>query len=161
MEFGNLIEDELMTNSWMFEDVKPFKRVDKKYDERFIKDRKNFIENEASLLELALNISNLYKHKIKYEKEGYLEPILLWLYWKNRETFDKKFKSVFNLGDDPDNETENFIRIYLEQENDVIEEGCTVYPSWFANRYIRTDNDNSYGYEKDETGVNGTLLHYP
>ena len=77
MEFGNLIEDELMTNSWMFEDAKPFKRVDKKHDERFIKDRKNFIENEASLLELALNISNLYEYKIKYEKEGYLKPILL------------------------------------------------------------------------------------
>ena len=50
-----------MTNSWMFEDVEAFKRVDKKYDERFIKDRKNFIENEASLLELALNVSNLYE----------------------------------------------------------------------------------------------------
>ena len=30
MEFGNLIEDEVMTNSWMFEDVKAFKRIDKK-----------------------------------------------------------------------------------------------------------------------------------
>ena len=43
MEFGNLIEDELMTNSWMFEDAEVFKRVDKKYYEHFIKDRKNFI----------------------------------------------------------------------------------------------------------------------
>ena len=47
MEFGNLVEDELMTKSWMFEDVEAFKRVDKKYDESFIKDRKIFIENEA------------------------------------------------------------------------------------------------------------------
>ena len=60
MEFGNFIEDELSTNSWIFEDVEAFKRVDKKYNERFIKDRKNFIENEVSLLELALNIRNLY-----------------------------------------------------------------------------------------------------
>ena len=59
MEFGNLIEDELMTNSWMFEDVKTFKGVDKKYDERFIKERKKFIENEVSFLEPALNVSNL------------------------------------------------------------------------------------------------------
>ena len=77
MEFVNLIEDELMTNSWMLEDVEAFKRVDKKYDERFIKDRKNFIENKAFLLELALNVSNLYQYKIKYEKEGYLKHILL------------------------------------------------------------------------------------
>ena len=60
MEFGNFIEDELSTNSWIFEDVEAFKRIDKKYDERFIKDRKNFIENEVSLLELALNVRNLY-----------------------------------------------------------------------------------------------------
>ena len=40
MEFGNLIEDELMTNSWMFEYVEAFKMVDKKSDECFIKDRK-------------------------------------------------------------------------------------------------------------------------
>ena len=66
MEFGNLIEYELMTNRWMFEDVKAFKRVDKKYEECFIKDRKNFIENEASLLELALDVSNLYEHNTLY-----------------------------------------------------------------------------------------------
>ena len=47
----------------MFEDVKAFKKVDKKYDERFIKDRKNVVENEASFLELALNVSNLYECK--------------------------------------------------------------------------------------------------
>ena len=29
MEFGNLIENELMTNSWMFEDAEPFKWVHK------------------------------------------------------------------------------------------------------------------------------------
>ena len=67
MEFGNLIEDELMTNSWMFEDVKTFKGVDKKYDERFIKERKKFIENEVSFLEPVLNVSNLQEYKIKYE----------------------------------------------------------------------------------------------
>ena len=32
MGFGNLIEVELMTNSWMFEDVEACKRINKKYD---------------------------------------------------------------------------------------------------------------------------------
>ena len=116
MEFGHLIEDELMTNSWIFEDVEAFNRVDKEYDERFTKDRKNFIENEASLLKLAPNISNLHEYKLKYEK-GYLKPILLWLYWKNREIFEKKFKKHFNLGDDLHNETKNFMKICLEYED--------------------------------------------
>ena len=73
MEFGNLIEDELMTNSWMFEGVKAFQRVNKKYEERFTEDRKNFIENEVSLRELALNVSNLYEYKIKYDKRRLFE----------------------------------------------------------------------------------------
>ena len=68
-----------MTNSWMLEDVKAFKRVDKKYDERFIKDINIFIENKASLLELVLNVSNLHEYKTKYEKEGYMKLMLLWL----------------------------------------------------------------------------------
>ena len=73
MELGNSIEDELVTNSWMFGDVKAFQRVNKKYEERFIEDRKNFIENEGSLRELALNVSNLYEYKIKYEKRRLFE----------------------------------------------------------------------------------------
>ena len=72
-----------MTNNWMFEDVKAFKRVDEKYNEWFINDTKSFIENEVYLLELAQNVGNLYKDKIKYKKEGELKPILLWLYWQN------------------------------------------------------------------------------
>ena len=71
MELGNSIEDELVTNSWMFGDVKAFQRVNKKYEERFIEE--NFIENEASLRELALNVSNLYEYKIKYEKRRLFE----------------------------------------------------------------------------------------
>ena len=161
MEFGNLIEDELMTNSWMFEDVEAFKRVDKKYDERFIKDRKNFIENKAFLLELALNVSNLYQYKIKYEKEGYLKHILLWLYWKNRETFEKKFKKHFNLGDDLHNENKNFIKIYLEYGDDVLVriDVTNLYPGCFSNRYMK--GDNKYGFSKNETGVYMTDIHYP
>ena len=57
----------------MFDDVEAFKRVGKKCNERFIKDRKIFIESKASLLELVLNVSNLYEYKTKYGKEGYLK----------------------------------------------------------------------------------------
>lgn len=39
-------------NTWLYEDVDEFKKIDKKYNERFAKDRKNWIENEASLLDL-------------------------------------------------------------------------------------------------------------
>ena len=93
MEFGNLIEDELITNSWIFEDVKAFKRVDKKCDELFIKDRKNFIENESSLLELALNVSNLHKYKIKYEKKKVIWNLYCFGYIGNIEKLSrKKFK---------------------------------------------------------------------
>ena len=128
MEFGNLIEDELMTNSWMFEDAEPFKWVVKKYDERFIKDRKHFIINEASLLELALNVRNLCEHKIKYEK-GDLKPILLWLYWKSRETFEKKFKKHLNLGDNLDNQTKNFTcnrKMFLSESMELISTLATL-----------------------------------
>ena len=70
----------------MFQDVKIFKRVHKKYDACFIKDRKKFIENEASLLELALNVSNLSIYmntKLNMKKKvipklyffGYIEKI--------------------------------------------------------------------------------------
>ena len=41
--------------------------------ERFIEDRKNFIENEVSLRELALNVSNLYEYEIKYDKRRLFE----------------------------------------------------------------------------------------
>ena len=151
-----------MKNTWIFEDAKAFKRVDKKFDERFIKDRKNSIENEASLLELALDVSNLYEYKIKYEKECYLKPIRLWLNWKNRETFQKKFKKHFNLGDNLHNETKNFTKIYLEYEDDVFVrvDGAYFYPSCFANRYIRVKGDNEYRFNKNETGVYVTSLHY-
>ena len=128
MEFGNLIEDELMTNSWMFEDAEPFKWVVKKYDERFIKDRKHFIINEASLLELALNVRNLREHNIKYEK-GDLKPILLWLYWKSRETFEKKFKKHLNLGDNLHNQTKNFTwnrKMFLSELMELISTLATL-----------------------------------
>ena len=119
MEFGNLIEDELVTNSWMFEMLKHLKGLIKNTMNVSLRTEKFFIEIETSLLELVLNLSNLYKYKIKDEKQGYLKPILFWLYWKNRETFEKKFKKHFNLGEDLHYETKNFIKIYLEYKNDV------------------------------------------
>ena len=78
----------------MFEDVEAFIRVDKKYNERFVKDRKNFIENEALLLQLAQRVSNLHEYKMKYEKEGYLKPILLWLYWKIEKLSRENLRNI-------------------------------------------------------------------
>ena len=151
-----------MANSWMFEDVEAFKRVDKNYNKRFIKDRKNFIESEVLLLELALRVSNLYEYKMKYEKEGYLKPILLlWLYWKNRETFERKFKKYFNFGDELHNETKNFVKIYLEYEDVFVRvNGANLYPSCFANRYIRVKDDDQYRFSKSETRVYMTDVQY-
>ena len=107
-----------MTNSWMFEMTKHSKGLIKNTMNVSLRTEKFFIENETSLLELVLNLSNLYEYKIKYDK-GYLKPILFWLYWKYRETFGKKFKKHFNLGEDLHNETKNFIKTYLEYKNDV------------------------------------------
>ena len=49
-------------------------------------------------------------------------PILVWKYWLNREVFVKKFKEFFNLGNDDEGQTENFIRIYLENEDETFED---------------------------------------
>ena len=56
-----------------------------------LKTETKIIEHEAFSLELALNVSKLCENKIKYEKEEDLKPILLWAYWTNRATFEKKF----------------------------------------------------------------------
>ena len=68
---------------------------------------------------------------------------------------------MFNLKEDPCKETENLIRIYLENEEEVVEDKIKIYPPCFANRYIRIETDNSYGFEIDKTGVRGTDIHYP
>ena len=49
-------------NSLVFEDANAFKKVKTKYDEKWLVNRKNFIENEASLLELPLNVHDLYEN---------------------------------------------------------------------------------------------------
>ena len=71
------------------------------------------------MLELALNIANLYEYKYRFDYEESIHPILLWKYWKNMEAFEIKFKEFFNLGDDVDKQTENFIRIYLENDENA------------------------------------------
>ena len=49
-------------NSLVFEDVNAFKKSNAKHDEKWLVNRKNFIENEASLLELPLNVHDLYEN---------------------------------------------------------------------------------------------------
>ena len=123
-------------NIWYFEDVN-------EHDLQFVIDWKNWIENEASLLDLALNVACYYEYWDHYRKEGELKPILVLLYWKNREAIGKKFKERFNLKEDPCKETKIFIIIYLENEEEVIEDEITIYPPCFANAYIRIETDNS------------------
>ena len=48
-------------SSLVFEDANAFKKVNAKYDEKWLVNSKNFIENDASLLELALNVHDLYE----------------------------------------------------------------------------------------------------
>ena len=106
-------------NGVIFADIDAFKRIHPKYNDRFAKDYNEWIENYVSLLELALNIVNLYEYKYRFDYEGGIHPILLWKYWKNMEAFEIKFKEFFNLGDDVDKQTENFIRIYLENDKNA------------------------------------------
>ena len=114
------------------------------------------------MLELAPNVSNLYEYKLRSEKEGYLKPILVWLYWKNREIFEKKLKKHFNLGHELHNETKNSKKIYLEYKDDVFVrvDGAYLYPSCFANRYIRVKGDNENRFSKNEMRVYVVNVHY-
>ena len=126
----------------MFEDVEAFKKIKSEYNEYWVKERKHYIENEASLLDLALSIDGYYEYKNKFEKEGILKPILVWLYWKYREIFEKKIREWFNLGEDQDNQTKNFIRIYLEHDDEdegviFTKDGTHIYPVCFAIRQSR------------------------
>ena len=53
-------------NSLVFEDANAFKKVNAKYDEKWLVNR-NFIENDVSLLELVLNIHDLDKDRVNFE----------------------------------------------------------------------------------------------
>ena len=114
------------------------------------------------MLGLAFDLSGLYEYWVEFEEKRVRKPIILWLYCKNRETFVEKFRKQINLKKDPHNLAENFIRIYLEHKDEVyvIHDGVTLYPSCFANRYLREITDDSYGFN-DETGVYGTDFYYP
>ena len=98
----------------IFENLNAFRKTDVKYDEIWLVNRKYFMEVEASLLEVALNLSGLCEYWVEFEEKRVWKPILLWLYCKNREPFVEKFRKKFNLKKDPHNLAEIFIRIYLE-----------------------------------------------
>ena len=114
------------------------------------------------MLELALNLNGLYKYWVEFEEKRVRKLILLWVYCKYRETLVEKFRKKINLRKERHNLAENFIRIYLEHKDEdfVIHDGVTLYPSCFANRYLREITDNSYGFS-DETGVYGADFYYP
>ena len=80
-----------------------------------------------------------------------------------KETFEKKFKKLFNLGDDLYNETKNITKIYLEYKNVFFfrVDGANLYPSCFGNKYIRVKGDNTYGFSENKMGFFMTDVHYP
>ena len=79
------------------------------------------------------------------------------------KNFREKKKKHFSLGDDLHNKTKNFIKTYLEYEDDVFvrADGVNLYPSCFANRYIRVKSDSEYSFSENETGVYMTDVRYP
>ena len=70
-----------------------------------------------------------------------------------REAFDRKFKKYFNLGEDPERQTEKFIRIYLQNPDKTYEdiryntliykfgERCYIYSFSFGARYLYQAED--------------------
>ena len=85
--------------------------------------------------------------------------------WKYRKTFEKKIMEWFNLGEDHDNKTETFIKIFLEHddENEEVtfaENGTHIYPACFAYMYVRVKTNHNYRFDL-ETWAYGTRVHYP
>ena len=52
----------------IFEYLNAFRKIDVKFDEIWLVNRKYFIEVEASLLELALNLNGLYKYWVDLKR---------------------------------------------------------------------------------------------
>ena len=61
----------------IFENPTAFRKFVVKYDEIWLVNRKYFIEVEASLLELALNLTCLYEYWVEFEEKREQKPILL------------------------------------------------------------------------------------
>ena len=126
-------------NSIVYADLEAFQTIHIKYNENYIREFIEWANKHASVHELALQILNFYEYWHMFEYEGLYKPILLWKYWVVREAFVRKFKKYFNLGEDPKRQTENFIRIYLENPDETFEdiwyntlgykfsEGCYIY----------------------------------
>ena len=107
-----------------------------------------------TLHDLCCNVHGLYKYCYHYEYEGGL----------TREAFVKKFKEFFNLGNDNVRQTENFNRIYLEDEEtfeDIRYRNMGNYRWNLCEWYIHVIGDCGNRWWDDKTGVNGTMLHYP
>ena len=159
-------------NSLAFEDVEAFEKINIKYYQKYVKDYKKWVEKEASLLDLAHNIIDYYDYWYLYQKESVLKPILVWIYWKNKEVFIEQFKSFFELGEDYAEQASNFIRIYLESENmEILNnihislssklEGFYIFLWCFSDRYIwKNKYDSVATWWLDSQGVSGTMLHY-
>ena len=105
-------EEPNVPKSVIFEDLNAFKKRDPKYDERFIGNVKEWVEKYATLHDLCCNVHRLYEYCYRCEYEAEL----------NTEAFVKKLKEFFNLGNNDEGQTENCIRIYLEDEEETFED---------------------------------------
>ena len=87
-------------NSLAFEDVEAFQKINIKYNQKYVEDYKKWVDKETSLLDLAQKIIDYYDNWYLHQKESVLKPMVVWIYWKNKEDFIEKFKSFFELGED-------------------------------------------------------------
>ena len=53
----------------IFENLNAFRKTDVKYDEIWLVNRKYFMKVEASLLEVALNLSGLCEYWVEFEEK--------------------------------------------------------------------------------------------
>ena len=145
------LEEPNVPESVIFEDLNAFEKRDPKYGERFIRNVKEWVEKYATLHDLCCNVHDLYEYCYRYEHKGGL----------NREAFARNFKEFFNLWNDDEGQTENFIRIYLEDEEDTFEDvryrNMENYSWNFCERYIHVIGDCGHRWWDDKMGTNGTV----
>ena len=98
--------------NWVaYADLDAFQKIHVKYDKHYIREFIEWANKDASVHEVGLQILNFYEYWYMFEYEGSYKPILLWKYWVVREVFIKK--------EDPERQTENFSRIYLQNPDET------------------------------------------
>ena len=95
----------------IFENLNVFRKIDVKYDEIWLVNKKYFTEVEPSLLKPALNLSGLYEYWFNLKKRDCKNQFYCGFIVKIEKSSLKNSEKKFNLKKDPHNLAENFIRI--------------------------------------------------